>query len=392
MRQVLIDPGEHSAGTALAVRSRLCAYPGAVFGFTDWGTVMFNVSKSAATAMGRLFGKRPSVLLVSSSGHVHNHAAGVEVLGASAGGAESIVMLNTAAAIRFMALVSGGDVAVSVGAGGEVTVASKYGESVLDGDAMHETCEMPDFMGSGPALSAAPSKPEWTAVYTCTSADDTVPILNAAALVDNGGGVSLVATDRYRLVDVDVTETAVGALDRSVVVPRPLLMVAKSQPVKTRVSLNVDTFERDRAHPWIDCGDFRAWASEVVGDYPKVLNLFPRDPGEVRVTVHDSKIAAREAKALGKLAEWNTPIRVTVGDSVTLRVGSAEQEYAATIPATGGGEAWASGFNPKFFADALTFGAGEVCMSQAEPKKIATFTYSGALNVRSLLMPIIRFW
>src|SRR5690606_27652648 len=188
-------------------------------------------------------------------------------------------------------------------------------------------------------------------------ADVTFPILNAAALVDNGGGVSLVATDRYRLVDVDVTETAVGALERTVIVPRPLVMVAKSQPVKARVSLNVDTFERDSARPWIDCVDFRAWAREVEDDYPKVLSLFPRDPGEGRVTVADVKAAVREAKALGKLAERNAPVRVTVGDGVTLGVGSDGQEYTATIPATGGGEAWVAGFNPKFFADALTIGA-----------------------------------
>lgn len=348
---------------------------------------MFDVSKSAATAMVRLFGRKPATLFVSRAGVVTNYAAGVELVG-STDDRDGGVALSRGDAARFMELVAGGGVTVQAADSGTVAVWSKYGETVLAGDWSEASFRR---TAGKPMLTVKPSKQEWTAVYTFTSADDFVPILNAAALVDNGGGVSLVATDRYRLVDVDVTDTVAGSLERSVIVPRALLMVAKSQPARVRVSLSVDTFEQDAAHPWIDCGDFRAWACEAVGDYPKVLNLFPKDAGEVRVTVHDSKVAAREAKALGKLAERNTPVRVTVGDGVTLAVGSDGQEYAATIPATGGGEEWAAGFNPKFFADALTIGAGEVSMSQTEPKKSATFTYSGALNVRSLLMPIIRF-
>lgn len=348
---------------------------------------MFDVSKGAATAMGRLFGRKPAMLFVSRAGAVTDYAAGVEVVGAT-DSRDGGVLLSMGDAARFVGLVAGGGVTVQAAEQGAVAVSSKYGETVLDGE-WSDT--VPGRAGGDPALTVVPTKTEWSAVYACTSADDTVPILNAAALVENGGGVSLAATDRYRLTDVDVTDTVAGTLERSVIIPRSLVMVAKSQPVRSVVSLNVDTFERDAARPWIDCGDFRAWACEVVGDYPKVLGLFPKDPGEVRATVHDTKVAAREAKALGKLAERNTPIRVTVGDSVALAVGNDGQEYAAAIPATGGGEEWAVGFNPKYFADALTIGAGEVYMSQAEPKRPATFTYSGSLNVRSLLMPIIRF-
>ena len=343
---------------------------------------MFDVSKGMATAAARLFGKRPNVLVVSDGGHIHNYGSGV-VAGDGHTGGDS-VMLGRSAAEEFMALIAGGGATVSV-AGDTVTVGTAYGSAVLDGDAggaLHLTGDH--------TITVTPTKSEWSAVYASTSADDTVPILNAAALVPNdGGGVALVSTDRYRLTAVEFD----GAIDAPVVVPRALVMVAKSQPVRARVSLTVGARESGRAYARVECDGFTAWADTVEGNYPKVLLLFPNYLPE-RYTIVEGKSAAAAVKDIGKRVERNCPARVSVSDSGVSVAESADERFVATIPAiVDDAPDFTTRFNPKFLAEALTVGGkGNVTVRQSESaKKSVVFEYSDEPRVRALLMPVVRF-
>ena len=345
---------------------------------------MFEVSKGMATAAARLFGKRPSVLVVSDGGHLHNYGSGVVAGDGHAGG--DSVTLGKSAAEEFMALIAGGGVTVAV-SGDAVTVVTAYGSAVLDGDAggaLHLTGDH--------TVTVTPTKSEWSAVYASTSADDTVPILNAAALIPNsGGGVSLVSTDRYRLTAVDFDDA--GPLDAPVIVPRVLVMVAKSQPVRARVSLTAGAREGGRAYARVECDGFTAWSDTVEGNYPKVLSLFPNGL-PVRYTVADAKRAAAAVKDIGKRVERNCPARVSVSDSGVSVAESADERFVATIPAiVDDAPDFTTGFNPKFLADILTNGGkGSVIVRQGESaKKSVVFEYSDEPRVRALLMPIIRF-
>ena len=343
---------------------------------------MFEVSKSMATAAARLFGKRPNVLVVSDGGHIHNYGAGV-VAGDGRTGGDS-VMLGRGAAEEFVALIAGGGATVSA-AGDTVTVATAYGSATLDGDAggaLHLTGDH--------TITVTPAKSEWSAVYASTSADDTVPILNAAALIPNsGGGVSLVSTDRYRLTAVDLD----GAIDAPVVVPRVLVMVAKSQPARARVSLTAGTREGGRAYAAVAGDGFTAWADTVEGNYPKVLLLFPNYLPE-RYTIVEGKSAAAAVKDIGKRVERNCPARVSVSDSGVSVAESADERFVATIPAiVDDAPDFTTRFNPKFLAEALTVGGkGNVTVRQSESaKKSVVFEYSDEPRVRALLMPVVRF-
>ena len=344
---------------------------------------MFDVSKGMATAAARLFGKRPNALVVADGGHIHNYGAGV-VAGDGHTGGDSVA-LGRGAAEEFMALIAGGGATVSV-SGDTVTVSTAYGSAALTGDAgvaLHLTGDH--------TITVTPTKSEWSAVYASTSADDTVPILNAAALVPNGGGVSLVSTDRYRLTAVDVDGH--GAIDAPVIVPRVLVMVAKSQPVRARVSLTAGTREGGRGYARVECDGFTAWADTVEGDYPRVLLLFPDDLPE-RYTVADAKRAAAAVKDIGKRVEWNSPVRVSVDDSGVSVAESADEKFVATIPAiVDDAPDFTTGFNPKFLADILTNGGkGSVTVRQGESaKKSVVFEYAEEPRVRALLMPIVRF-
>lgn len=344
---------------------------------------MFDVSKGMATAAARLFGKRPNVLVVSDGGHIHNYGAGV-VAGDGHTGGDSVA-LGRGAAEEFMALIAGGGATVSA-SGDAVTVSTAYGSAVLDGDeggALHLTGDH--------TITVTPSKSEWSAVYASTSADDTVPILTAAALVPNGGGVSLVSTDRYRLTAVDLD--GYGAIDAPVIVPRVLVMVAKSQPARARVSLTAGTREDGRAYARVECDGFTAWMDAVEGDYPRVLLLFPDGLPE-RYTITDAKRAAAAVKDIGKRVERNCPVHVSVsGDDVRVAE-SASESFVATIPAiVDDAPDFTTGFNPKFLADSLTVGGkGSVTVRQGEnARKPVVFEYSDEPRVRALLMPIVRF-
>lgn len=345
---------------------------------------MFDVSKGMATAAARLFGKRPNALVVSDGGHIHNYDSGV-VAGDGRTGGDSVT-LGRGAAEEFMALIAGGGATVSV-AGDTVTVSTEYGAATLDGDAggaLHLT--------GVHTVTVAPTKNEWSAVYASTSADDMVPVLNAAALVSNdGGGVSLVSTDRYRLTAIDFDDA--GPIDAPVIVPRVLVMVAKSQPVRARVSLTAGAREGGRGYARVECDGFTAWADTVDGNYPKVLSLFPSGL-PVRYTVADAKRAAAAVKDIGKRVEWNSPVRVSVsGDDVRVAE-SASENFVATIPAiVDDAPDFTTGFNPKFLADILANGGkGSVTVRQGEnARKPVVFGYSNEPRVRALLMPIVRF-
>ena len=344
---------------------------------------MFEVSKGMATAAARLFGKRPSVLVVSDGGHLHNYGSGVVAGDGHAGG--DSVTLGKSAAEEFMALIAGGGVTVAV-SGDAVTVVTAYGSAVLDGDAggaLHLTGDH--------TVTVTPTKSEWSAVYASTSADDTVPILNAAALVPNGGGVALVSTDRYRLTAVDLDGH--GAVDAPVIVPRVLVMIAKSQPARARASLTAGAREGGRAYARVECDGFTAWADTVEGNYPKVLSLFPNDLPE-RYTIVEGKSAAAAVKDIGKRVERNCPARVSVSDSGVSVAESADERFVATIPAiVDDAPDFTTRFNPKFLADSLTIGGrGSVTVKQGEnARKPVVFEYSEEPRVRALLMPIVRF-
>ena len=345
---------------------------------------MFDVSKGMATAAARLFGKRPNVLVVSDGGHIHNWGAGV-VAGDGHTGGDS-VMLSRGAAEEFVALIAGGGATVSV-AGDSVTVATAYGSATLDGDAggaLHLT--------GVHTVTVAPTKNEWSAVYASTSADDTVPILNAAALVPNdGGGVSLVSTDRYRLTAIDFDDA--GPIDAPVVVPRALVMVAKSQPARARVSLTAGTREDGRAYARVECDGFTVWADTVEGDYPNVLRLFPRYDSAA-YTIAEGRGAAAAVKEIGKRVERNCPVLVAVNGGGVRVSESAEARFGADLPTiVDDAPDFITGFNPKFLAEVLAAGGrGAVNVHPGEnARKSVVFTFADMPRVRALLMPIIRF-
>lgn len=353
---------------------------------------MFEITKPMAAAIKRAFGSRPSNAVVSGDGTVTNYETTLVAHGSVGDAADTVAL--TSAAPRFMEAIAGGEVVVTV-EGDRVTVDTGVGEVVLNGEAV------PGHRPSTPvseSVSVPLSKSEWSALYASTSADDTVPIMQATAVLrDSEGALHVASTDRYRLTAVNVSDRATVSegFDKSALVSRPVVATAKALPVKSAATLVAGENVNGRGVAGFTSDLFDMFAIEIEGDYPKVLSLFPKDTRE-RFTVSDAKGAAATVKSMSKHIRRNNPIRVDLTDGgVSLRGGSSDDDYCATVPVRAevvDAEDHRTGFNTKFFADALGMaGKGGVTFAQGEARKPAVMTFDAAPTVRHLLMPIIRF-
>lgn len=358
---------------------------------------MFDVSKTAAAAVKRTFGTKPMTLLVSGDGLIHNYESTVRVHGAI-GDRGDIVCLSREAR-RFMELLQGGGVTVSVETSGEtgtVVVDTGTGVARLEGEAM-----MPTDMGApsfdAPVVTVPLSKAEWSALHASTSADNTVPIMQQVAVIEDSAGVLYVAsTDRYRLTAIDVHDRAhVGdGLGANALVARHIVATAKALPVKTTATLTVGSEVNGRRVTGMTSAEFDVWSIEEEGDYPKIMSLFPKNARE-RFTVREAKNVGAAVKRMGSRIERNTPVRVTVEDGSVALSGGVESEYQErfTVDAEvlDTEDMW-TGFNPLFLSQAFAMaGKGGVTVHQGEPRKPAVLTFDAAPSMRHLIMPIIRF-
>lgn len=285
----------------------------------------------------------------------------------------------------------------------------------LDGQKVNLTCGSSRFMLAVMPIDEyplLPAQPETagaidsqvlaqavTQVSIAASKDDTLPLLTGVRIEIDGGRMTLLATDRYRLAMRELEwEPADPSIEQIALVKARILQdVAKSMSSGAKVELGVSTENQPGASSLIGftAAGRRTTSTLMDGDYPPVRRLFP-DSTPIQA-VCDRHALLEAVKRMALVAERKTSVRLSFTEGrLVLEAGQGENAQALeAIEATLFGEEIATAFNPQFLLDGLAvMDTDYVRFGFTHPNKPAVMTGQtkadeGEISTfRYLLMPI----
>ncbi len=262
---------------------------------------------------------------------------------------------------------------------------------------------MPDMPTSTGTVSSEVFAHAVAQAVTAAGRDDMLPVLTGVRLEIEGDTIALLATDRFRLSQRELTWSP-GSPDASLaaLVPAKVLGdTAKSLTAGPEVTIGLSAsgsgdgiigFEGSGP------GGMRRTTTRLLdGEFPKVRSLFPSE----RLTVAriDKAALIESVKRVSLVAERNTAVQLAFHDgSLTLDAGSGDDAQASeSVPAEIEGDDLVTGFNPQFLLDGLSAidePVVELAFTQASKPVVLTGTAEGADDddpsvgsFRYLLMP-----
>jgi DNA polymerase-3 subunit beta len=187
-----------------------------------------------------------------------------------------------------------------------------------------------------------------------------LPVLTGVRLEIDGSTISLLATDRFRLSQRELTWQP-NASDESIaaLVPAKVLGdTAKSLTAGAEVTIALShggAGEGLIGFEGVAPGGVRRTTTRLLdGEFPKVRSLFPSE--HLTTALVDKAALIESVKRVSLVAERNTAVQLAFSDGVlTLDAGSGDEAQASeSIEATINGEDITTGFNPQFLLDGLT--------------------------------------
>jgi DNA polymerase-3 subunit beta len=229
-----------------------------------------------------------------------------------------------------------------------------------------------------------------------------LPVLTGVRLEIEGDAIALLATDRFRLSQRELTWNP-GTPDASVaaLVPAKVLGdTAKSLTAGPEVTIALSASgsgEGIIGFEGTGPGGVRRTTTRLLdGEFPKVRSLFPTE----RLTIAriDRLELIESVKRVSLVADRNTAVQLTFRDgALTLDAGSGDDAQASeSVPADIQGEDLVTGFNPQFLLDGLTAidePIVELAFTQASKPVVISGTGDDAADAteggsfRYLLMP-----
>ncbi|HSZ43654.1 MAG TPA: DNA polymerase III subunit beta [Trebonia sp.] len=253
-----------------------------------------------------------------------------------------------------------------------------------------ELPELPQLAGTadGGALATAIGQ-----VTPAASRDDTLPLLTAVNVELDAGGMTLAATDRYRLAVRELEwQPAPGSLDHgriSVMVPARTMSDAArmmSAAEAVRIFLRHDD-AADDAMIGFETGERRLTTRLLAGEFVRYRSRFPEEFG---CTADLPAGAFTEAlRRVALVAERGTPVQLSFGRGrVTIVAGTQGQARAReSVPADFAGDQPEIAFSPHYLLDgivaaasavAVASGAGAGKASGAAAESVSAASDSGA--------------
>lgn len=241
-----------------------------------------------------------------------------------------------------------------------------------------------------------------TQAVTAAGRDDMLPVLTGVKIEIDGGRLSLLATDRFRLSLRELTwRPDQPDLEATALVPaRVLSDTAKSLTAgsELKLALALDQGAGDGLIGFSaqSASGRRLTTTRLIeGAFPNVRQLFPNSTD---ITARVEVASLIEAvKRVSLVAGRNTPIRLTFSDSMlTLEAGNGEEAQASeSLEAVLSGEGMTIGFNPSYLLDGLSAIPGShahIAMTEpSRPAALASLTEPEGepdLDFRYLLMPL----
>jgi len=221
--------------------------------------------------------------------------------------------------------------------------------------------QMPEARGTVPSELFAHAVAQ---AVTAAGRDDMLPVLTGVRVELQGDSIAMLATDRFRLSQRELTWSP-GApdVDSAALVPAKVLAdTAKALTGGTEISIALSLpgsgsgagegiigFEGSAG------GGMRRTTTRLLdGDFPKVRSLFPSE--HLTVARVDRASLVDSVKRVSLVAERNTAVQLAFSEGVlTLDAGSGEEAMASeSLEANLTGDDITTGFNPSYLLDGLT--------------------------------------
>lgn len=225
-------------------------------------------------------------------------------------------------------------------------------------------------------------------VVSAASTEESLQIFTGVLMAAESDGLSLAATDRYRLSVRTLSGTSVLREGQQVIVPsnalRELLRLAgTAESVVLRLGEKDVTFE---------VGDVRITTQLLEGSFPAYGDLIPKvHPNRLTVNRTELMEALRRVKLLAKESKDSKAVQlVMTSDSVSLLAQNTEMgEATEVVDARLEGEDLTVAFNPEYLIGGLEVCPGEeVLLDTIDAMKPALLRSGETPDFLYLLMPI----
>ncbi|WP_139719072.1 DNA polymerase III subunit beta [Serinicoccus chungangensis] len=226
---------------------------------------------------------------------------------------------------------------------------------------------------------------------------DTLPILTGVRVEIDGERITMLATDRYRLAQRELTWSPGSPdADHVCLIPaRTLSETAKSLGASAAVELSLGAAGRGDGLVGFEAGRRRSTTRLLDGEYPKVTSIFPSSVDSVAVV--DTQAFIEAVRRVALVAERNTPVRLRFTDGqLAIEAGTGDDAQGSeAVEATLEGPEIEIAFNPQFLLDGLNvLGQPYTRLSFTQPSRPAVISGQADLagdaddSYRYVLMPV----
>jgi DNA polymerase-3 subunit beta len=192
-------------------------------------------------------------------------------------------------------------------------------------------------------------------VARAASRDEARPVLTGVLLEVSREGVTLVATDSYRLAVRDLVATS-GGEAKAIVPERAISEAGRAAATDEKGSVEMLL---DDAQVSFKAGDLVLTSRLIEGEFPNYRQLLP-DTYESRLEVSRQQLM-EAVKRVGLLARDTTPVRMEF-NALGVKLSSSSPDVGQAVEAVEAryeGEELTVAFNPHYLADGLAAATGE---------------------------------
>jgi DNA polymerase-3 subunit beta len=222
-------------------------------------------------------------------------------------------------------------------------------------------------------------------VARAASRDEARPVLTGVLLETNREGLTMAATDSYRLAVRELRATGEGEA-RALVPERAISEAGRAAGSKEKGGVEVVIGEAQAA---FRVGTLRMTSRLIEGEFPNYRQLLP-EPGENRLAV--ARVELLEAvRRVGLLARESSPVRLEL-NALGVRLTSQSPDLGnavEAVEATYEGQEITVAFNPAYLGDGLSGAtADKVTIELRDGLKPAIVRGEGQDAFTYLVMPV----
>ena len=194
-------------------------------------------------------------------------------------------------------------------------------------------------------------------VARAASRDEARPVLTGILLEVSREGVTIVATDSYRLAVRDLVATAAGEA-RAIVPERALAEAGRAAQAVEKGEVEVEVYV-DESQVSFQVGPLMLTSRLIEGEFPNYRQLLP-EQYESRLTVSRQQLMDA-VRRVGLLARDTSPVRLEF-NALGVKLSSSSPDLGQAVEAVEAryeGEDITAAFNPNYLADGLAAASGE---------------------------------